>query len=55
MAYIGNPVRANRMALLATSPKDIVPQRSSAVSQMSGAAGTTVRRMPSGTRPLCRV
>jgi hypothetical protein len=41
-----------RTACCTTSPKGIVPKRFSAVIQASGAAGITVRRMPSGMAPL---
>ncbi len=41
------------MAEAATSAKRMVPWRRSAVIQASGAAGTTVRRTPSGIFPPC--
>jgi len=43
--------RSQRIAAEATSPKLIVPKRSRAVIQASGAAGTTVRRIPCGILP----
>ena len=44
--WTGKPSRASRMAVSATSAKDRVPNRSSAVSQPSGAPGTTASYMP---------
>ncbi|KRB85554.1 hypothetical protein ASE00_01800 [Sphingomonas sp. Root710] len=53
--YMTKPSRAKRMASSATSPKVLVPNRERAVIQASGAAGTTVRRTPSGMVPAaCR-
>ena len=46
--YIGKPSRAKRIAAAATSAKVIVPKRSRAVIQASGAAGTTLRNTPGG-------
>ena len=45
---IAKPSRAKRIAADATSAKVIVPKRSSAVIQASGAAGTTLRNTPGG-------
>jgi len=42
------PRSACSVAAWATSANDIVPQRVSAVSHASGAAGTTVRGKPGG-------
>ena len=49
--YIGKPSRAKRIAADATSPKVIVPKRSSAVIHASGAAGTTLRNTLAGILP----
>ena len=51
--YITKPSRASRMEASATSPKVMVPWRSSAVIQASGALGTTVRSTPTGMCPSC--
>src|SRR5439155_26423901 len=48
------PRSACSVAASATSANDIVPQRSSAVHQACGAAGTTVRGKPGGICPPCR-
>ena len=45
--YMGNPSRAKRMAAPATSAKDMVPNSSSTVSQVSGAPGTIAFQIPS--------
>src|SRR2546426_9272864 len=47
---MGKPRSACSVGAWATSANDIVPQRSSAVSHASGAAGTTVRGRPGGIR-----
>ena len=47
------PALASLIAAAATSPKVMVPWRSSAVIQASGALGTTVRRRPTGMCPPC--
>ena len=47
----GKPSRAHSIAGWATSANPSVPKCSSAVIQASGAAGTTVRRSPSGMSP----
>ena len=56
VAEIGNPFSASSRAGVTTCSKVIVPYRSSAVSQPSGAPGVTHRRMPSGiSPPACSV
>ena len=51
--YMTNPPCASLIEAAATSPKVMVPWRSSAVIQASGAAGTTVRSTPAGICPPC--
>ncbi len=51
---MGKPRSACSVGAWATSANDIVPQRSSAVSHASGAAGTTVRGRPGGIWPPWR-
>ena len=46
-----NPSAAHLIAAAAMSAKRMVPWRSSAVIQASGAAGTTVRNTPDGISP----
>ena len=47
------PSPARRIEAAAIWPKLIVPKSRSAVIQASGAAGTTVRRRPTGIVPSC--
>ena len=51
VAEMGNPFSASSSAGVITCSKVIVPYRSKAVSQPSGAPGVTHRRMPSGISP----
>ena len=51
--YMTKPSRASLIEASATSPKVMVPWRSSAVIQASGAAGATVRSRPTGMCPSC--
>jgi hypothetical protein len=51
----GKPREACSSAGAMASANDMVPHRSSAVHQASGAAGTTVRASPGGIWPPWRV